>query len=53
MRSFLGRDILSLRDFSREDFERVFEVANDLRPYARDRRNGELLKQKTLLTAFY
>jgi aspartate carbamoyltransferase catalytic subunit len=53
MRSFLGRDILSLKDFSREDFFRVFEVANDLRPYARDRRNGDLLKQKTLLTAFY
>jgi aspartate carbamoyltransferase catalytic subunit len=53
VRSFLGRDILSLRDFSREDFERVFQVANDLRPYARDRRNGDLLKEKTLLTAFY
>jgi aspartate carbamoyltransferase catalytic subunit len=53
MRSFLGRDILSLRDFSREDFFRVFEVADDLRPHARDRRNGDLLKDKTLLTAFY
>jgi aspartate carbamoyltransferase catalytic subunit len=53
VRSFIGRDILSLKDFSREDFERVFEVANDLRPYARDRRNGDLLKHKTLLTAFY
>ena len=53
MRSFIGRDILSLKDFSREDFERVFQVANDLRPYARDRRNGDLLKEKTLLTAFY
>jgi aspartate carbamoyltransferase catalytic subunit len=53
VRSFIGRDILSLKDFSREDFERVFQVANDLRPYARDRRNGDLLKHKTLLTAFY
>jgi aspartate carbamoyltransferase len=53
MRSFLGRDILTLKDFSREDFFRVFEVANDLRPHARDRRNGDLLKNKTLLTAFY
>jgi aspartate carbamoyltransferase catalytic subunit len=53
VRSFIGRDILSLSDFSREDFERVFQVANDLRPYARDRRNGDLLKHKTLLTAFY
>jgi aspartate carbamoyltransferase catalytic subunit len=53
MRSFLGRDILTLRDFSRDDFTRVFQVADDLRPYARDRRNTDLLKDKTLLTAFY
>jgi aspartate carbamoyltransferase catalytic subunit len=53
MRSFLGRDILSLKDFSRDEFERVFEVCDDLKPYARDRRNGDLLKNKTLLTAFY
>ena len=53
MRSFLGRDILSLKDFSRDEFFRVFQVADDLRPYARDRRNGDLLKNKTLLTAFY
>jgi aspartate carbamoyltransferase catalytic subunit len=53
MRSFLGRDILGLRDFSREDFFRVFDVANDLREYAVNRRNTDLLKNKTLLTAFY
>ena len=53
MRSFLGRDILSLKDFSRDEFFRVFQVADDLRPFARDRRNTDLLKDKTLLTAFY
>jgi aspartate carbamoyltransferase catalytic subunit len=53
MRSFLGRDILGLKDFSREDFFRVFEVADDLRPAAVNRRNTDLLKDKTLLTAFY
>jgi aspartate carbamoyltransferase catalytic subunit len=53
MRSFLGRDILSLKDFSRDEFIRVFEVCDDLKPYARDRRNGDLLRDKTLLTAFY
>jgi aspartate carbamoyltransferase catalytic subunit len=53
MRSFLGRDILSLKDFSRDEFERVFQVADDLKPIARDRRNSDLLKSKTLLTAFY
>jgi aspartate carbamoyltransferase catalytic subunit len=53
MRSFLGRDILSLKDFERNEFFRVFQVANDLLPFARDRRNTDLLKHKTLCTAFY
>ncbi len=53
MRSFLGRDILSLKDFERAEYFRVFQVADSLAPYARDRRNGDLLKHKTLLTAFY
>ena len=30
MRSFLGRDILSLKDFERQEFFRVFEVAEKL-----------------------
>ena len=53
MRSFLGRDILSLRDFERQDYMRVFQVAEELEPYARDRRNGDLLKEKTLVIAFF
>jgi len=53
MRSFLGRDILSLKDFGRQEFFRVFEVADQLAPIARDRRNTDLLKEKTLVTAFY
>ena len=53
MRSFIGRDILSLKDFSRDEFFRVFGVAEDLKEFARDRRNTDLLKGKTLLTAFY
>jgi aspartate carbamoyltransferase catalytic subunit len=53
MRSFNGRDILSLKDFEREEFFRVLQVAKELEPAARDRRNGDLLKHKTLVTAFY
>lgn len=53
MRSFLGRDILSLKDFEREEYFHLFGVADTLKPYARDRRNGDLLKEKTLVTAFY
>ena len=53
MRSFIGRDILSLKDMERDEYFRIFEVADRLRPYAVDRRNTDLLKHKTLLTAFY
>jgi aspartate carbamoyltransferase catalytic subunit len=53
MRSFAGRDILSLKDFERNEFFRVFEVAEELEPIARNRRNTDILKEKTLVTAFY
>ncbi len=53
MRSFLGRDILSLKDFERSEFFRVFEIAEDLEPIARNRQNTDLLQGKTLVTAFY
>lgn len=53
MRSFLGRDILSLKDFERQEFFRVFEVAKMLEPIARNRRNSDMLREKTMVTAFY
>jgi aspartate carbamoyltransferase catalytic subunit len=53
MRSFAGRDILSLKDFERNEFFRVFDVCDELRPHAANRKNTDLLKDKTLLTAFY
>jgi len=53
MRSFLGRDILSLKDFERHEFERVFDIAEELRPFAENRQNTDLLSEKTLVTAFY
>jgi aspartate carbamoyltransferase catalytic subunit len=53
MRSFLGRDILSLKDMERDEYFQIFRVCDELRPYAAERRNGDLLKDKTLLTAFY
>ena len=53
MRSFSGRDILSLKDFERNEFFRMFEIAEELEPIARNRRNSDLLKEKTLVTAFY
>ena len=53
MRSFTGRDILSLKDFERNEFFRVFDVADRLKHFAEDRKNTDLLADKTLVTAFY
>jgi aspartate carbamoyltransferase catalytic subunit len=53
MRSFAGRDILSLKEFERNEFFRVFEIAEKLEPIARNRRNVDMLKEKTMVTAFY
>ena len=53
MRSFAGRDILSLKGFERAEFEHVFEIARRMEPIARERRNTDLLAHKTLVTAFY
>jgi aspartate carbamoyltransferase catalytic subunit len=53
MRSFAGRDILSLRDFERDEYFQAFDVCERLKHYAADRQNADLLTGKTLLTAFY
>lgn len=53
MRSFAGRDILSLKEFERNEFFHIFEVAQELEPIAQRRRNSDLLAEKNLLTAFY
>ena len=53
MRSFAGRDILSLKGFERNEFEHVFGICDELKPIARNRKNSDLLRDKTLCTAFY
>jgi aspartate carbamoyltransferase catalytic subunit len=53
MRSFAGRDILSLKDFERNEFFHLFEIADEVEPIARERRNSDILAEKTLVTAFY
>jgi aspartate carbamoyltransferase catalytic subunit len=53
MRSFAGRDILSLKEFERNEFYHLFAIADRLEPIARERRNTDLLADKTLVTAFY
>jgi aspartate carbamoyltransferase catalytic subunit len=53
MRSFAGRDILSLKDFERDEYYRVFETCDEMAPIAKARKNIDLCKDKTLVTAFY
>jgi aspartate carbamoyltransferase catalytic subunit len=53
MLSFLGHDILSLKDFGRDEYFRIFEAADELAPIAINRRNSDMLAEKTLVTAFY
>src|SRR5512134_3455901 len=53
MRSFAGRDILSLKEFERNEFFHVFDVAAKMEVIARARKNVDMLKEKTLVTAFY
>jgi len=53
MRSFAGRDILSLKELERNEFMHLFEIADRLEPIARERRNSDLLAGKIMVTAFY
>ncbi len=53
MRSFMGRDILSMKGFEREEFFHMFDVASSLEHFALERHNGDLLADKTMVTAFY
>jgi len=50
---FEGRDILSLLDFSREDIEKVFEVADKLEHIVNQRTRIDILKDKILGTLFF
>ncbi|MHA2100984.1 MAG: aspartate carbamoyltransferase [Candidatus Kariarchaeaceae archaeon] len=53
MRSFAGRDILSLKEFERNEFWHVFDTAAELEPVAKSRTRSDLLEGKILLPAFY
>lgn len=50
--NFLGRDILSTRDFSKEDVEQILKLAEDFLPYARKEKSSKLLDGKVLATLF-
>lgn len=53
MRSFIGNDIISLKDFEREDLEEIFKTAEAMESIVRERTTTELLSDKILATAFF
>ncbi|MFX1520460.1 MAG: aspartate carbamoyltransferase [Promethearchaeota archaeon] len=48
---FSGRHIMSIRDFSRDELEHIFKVANEMEKYAKT--GSEILKNKILATLFF
>lgn len=53
MSSFRGRDILSIRDFSRADIEQVLKTARRMVPIALGKKVSRALEGKILSTLFY
>ena len=53
MTEFAGADVLSTRDYSREDIEKVLAAAEALLPVARKQKDSDLLKGKILAALFY
>jgi len=51
--NFLGQSILSSSQFSREELERIFVVADSMQPYARKEKASDLLKGNVLATLFF
>src|ERR1035438_6234832 len=52
MRSFLGRDILSLKDMEREEYFQIFSVADRLKPFAAEDRKSTRLNSSHLGTSY-
>ncbi len=42
-----------MKEFERNEFFHIFDIAEKLEPIARSRKNSDILAEKTLVTAFY
>ena len=51
MINFKGKDILSAKQFSKEELEYIFKVASKMEPIAKGEEKSDLLKNK-YLTSF-
>lgn len=52
-KTFKGRDIISIHDFSREEIEHILKVSKDMIPAARGEKGNLSLKGKILSTIFF
>ncbi|EDY34832.1 aspartate carbamoyltransferase [Aciduliprofundum boonei T469] len=50
---FKGRDIVSIKELSKEEMDVIFEVAREMLPIARGERKSDLLDGKILATLFF
>ncbi len=50
---FKGRDIVSIKDFSRAEIDRILAVAQKMVPIAKGERSSKLLEGKILATLFF
>jgi len=48
-----GKDIISIRDMSREEIELILETAKEMEPYAKGEKSSKLMEGKILGTLFF
>ena len=48
---FLGRSVISIKDFTREDIEYILSIADSMEPIAR--KGSEVLKGKIMAALFF
>lgn len=48
-----GRNILSIKDFNREEIEYIFEITQKMEPIVKNRSKTSILKDKILATLFF
>ncbi len=51
--SFLGRDVVSMNDFSRKDVEYILDLAEKMIPYAKGEKTNHSLQGKILANLFF
>ncbi len=53
MTDFKGKDILSAKQFSKEELEYIFKVASNMESIAKGEEKSDLLNNKYLATLFF